>query len=256
MPLPPPAPEPRIPLHTASILTVTPVLNLDSEGRPLSFPRVLTGPDSAAWHVAAGDDLRMLFIISKCLVPTHSPTSTPTYFKNVVKEKLVVDTANIKRRVRGTAGGDRVTVPYCCSTATASMSLVKMLLNGVVSEDSIFGTLDVKNFYYGADIPEEHCPSLRIPLHHYPTSLLVELGLLDFVKKDKAGKPYVFADVKKCIPGLPQSGLLSQLRLIAHLESHGYYETPTPMLFRHITRSISFTLVVDDFGVKYSDVAD
>ena len=28
------------------------------------------------------------------------------------------------------------------------------------------------------------------------------------------------------------------------------------MLFRHVSRPISFTLVVGDFGVKYSDVAD
>ena len=71
-------PQPRLPLQSASVLTATQVLNLDTEGRPLSFPRVLTGPDSAAWHVAAGDDLRMLFVTSKCLVPTHSPSSTPT----------------------------------------------------------------------------------------------------------------------------------------------------------------------------------
>jgi hypothetical protein len=237
-------------------ITATPVLNLDDRGRPLSFPRVLTGPDGAAWLLAAGADLRMLFIESGCLVPTLSPSSTPTYFKNVVKEKFIGDTVDIKRRVRGTAGGDRVTVPYCCSTATASMLLVKKILNAVASEHSFFGMLNVANFYYGADIPEAHCPSLRIPLQHYPSDLLYELGLTDFVRTDRAGNPYVYADVKKCIPGLPQSGLLSQLRLISHLESHGYFETDTPMLFRHVSRPISFTLVVDDFGVKYSDITD
>ena len=136
------------------------------------------------------------------------------------------------------------------------MSLVKLFLNAVASENSFFGTLDVKIFYYGADIPEAHYPSIRIPLQYYPSALLAELGLTDFVRTDRAGKPYVYADVKKCIPGLPQSGLLSQLRLISHLEYHGYFETDTPMLFRHISRPISFTLVVDDFGVKYTDVED
>jgi hypothetical protein len=136
------------------------------------------------------------------------------------------------------------------------MSLVKLFLNAVASENSFFGTLDVKNFYYGADIPEAHCPSIRIPLQYYPSALLAELGLTDFVRTYRASKPYVYADVKKCIPALPQSGLLSQLRLISHLESHGYFETNTPMLFRHVTRPISFTLVAYDFGVKYSDVED
>ena len=58
------------------------------------------------------------------------------------------------------------------------------------------------------------------------------------------------------MPGLPQSGLLSQRRLITLLNSHGYTETTTPMLFRHSSRPITFTLVVDDFGVKYSSPSD
>ena len=52
--------------------------------------------------------------------------------------------------------------------------------------------------------------------------------------------------------GLPQAGLLSQQCLIAHLAKHGYHEcTRTKCLFRHATNGISFSLVVDDFGVKY-----
>jgi hypothetical protein len=35
------------------------------------------------------------------------------------------------------------------------------------------------------------------------------------------------------------------------LAPHGYYEvTKTPGLWKHITRPITFTLVVDDFGIK------
>jgi hypothetical protein len=66
------------------------------------------------------------------------------------------------------------------------------------------------------------------------------------------GKPFLFCDVLKTVPGLPQSGLLSQLRLVALLTQHGYSETSTPMLFRHHTHSTAFSLVVDDFLVRYS----
>ena len=55
--------------------------------------------------------------------------------------------------MRGTAGGGRVTVPYCCSTATASMSLVKLFLNAVASENSFFGMLDVKKKLMGLIFP-------------------------------------------------------------------------------------------------------
>ena len=38
---------------------------------------------------------------------------------------------------------------------------------------------------------------------------------------------------------------------------HGYFEvTHTPVLWRHITRPISFSLVLDLFCVKYIDKAD
>jgi hypothetical protein len=52
--------------------------------------------------------------------------------------------------------------------------------------------------------------------------------------------------------GLPQAGRLSQIRLIEHLARHGYHQCPnTPCLFRHRTRDTTFSLVVDDFGVRY-----
>jgi hypothetical protein len=35
------------------------------------------------------------------------------------------------------------------------------------------------------------------------------------------------------------------------MAKHGYKETRTPGIFLHETRPISFTLVVDDFGIKY-----
>lgn len=40
--------------------------------------------------------------------------------------------------------------------------------------------------------------------------------------------------------------------LVIHLKTHGYVQSQhTPGLFTHLTRPISFTLVVDDFGIKY-----
>ena len=52
--------------------------------------------------------------------------------------------------------------------------------------------------------------------------------------------------------GLPQSGILENKLLKERLAEHGYYKLPhTPDLFTHKTRPIWFTLVVDDFGIKY-----
>ena len=45
--------------------------------------------------------------------------------------------------------------------------------------------------------------------------------------------------------------------LVAHLEKFGYHKAPhTKDLFLRQTRNISFTLVVDDFGIKYTNKQD
>eukprot|EP01035_Chromulina_nebulosa_P069336 gene69336-biopygen23604 len=55
--------------------------------------------------------------------------------------------------------------------------------------------------------------------------------------------------------GLPHAGKIAQDNLIARLATHGYLQTGTTCLFRHITNGVAFTLVVDDFGVKFQDPA-
>jgi hypothetical protein len=57
--------------------------------------------------------------------------------------------------------------------------------------------------------------------------------------------------------GLHQAGCLSQLRLISHLAAHGYHQCPhTPCLFQHDTLDVTFSLVVDDFGIRYGSQSD
>ena len=52
--------------------------------------------------------------------------------------------------------------------------------------------------------------------------------------------------------GLPQAGLLAQQLLEGRLNDEGYYQsTIVPGLWKHESRPIQFTLVVDDFGVQY-----
>ena len=51
---------------------------------------------------------------------------------------------------------------------------------------------------------------------------------------------------------LPQSGILANKLLKEHLALHRYRELPhTTGLFKHNSRPVWFTLVVDNFGIKY-----
>jgi hypothetical protein len=68
----------------------------------------------------------------------------------------------------------------------------------------------------------------------------------------KAKKGCVYLEIRRAIYGQPQSGALANQLLCKRLAPFGYYEVPhTPGLWRHVTRPISFSLVVEDFGVKY-----
>ena len=67
-----------------------------------------------------------------------------------------------------------------------------------------------------------------------------------------AHKGFIYLEIQKAIYGLPQAGILANKLLRKRLAPHGYFEVAhTPGLWKHITRPIEFSLVVDDFGVKY-----
>ena len=66
-----------------------------------------------------------------------------------------------------------------------------------------------------------------------------------------AKNSFVYLEIRRAIYGLPKSGALTNKLLQKCLAPHGYYEVAhTPGLWRHVTRPISFSLVVDNFGVK------
>ena len=71
-------------------------------------------------------------------------------------------------------------------------------------------------------------------------------------KETKNGCIYIVAN--RGMYGLPQSGLLANQLLQKRLNKHGYFQSKlVPGLWSHKTRPIQFTLVVDDFCVKYVD---
>ena len=57
--------------------------------------------------------------------------------------------------------------------------------------------------------------------------------------------------------GLPHADKVSNDRLVKVLAEHGYRPDPhTNGLFVHDTNYIQFSLVIDDFGIKYTDKKD
>jgi hypothetical protein len=64
---------------------------------------------------------------------------------------------------------------------------------------------------------------------------------------------WVYIEVRKGMYGLKQAGLLANQLLQTRLAPFGYCPARhTPGLWLHKTRPISFTLIEDDFAVKYA----
>jgi hypothetical protein len=107
-------------------------------------------------------------------------------------------------------------------------------------------TMDISNFYLMTPLlrPEY----IRIRLTDLPDEIIKEYKL-----KDKAtAKGFIYLEVVKGMYGLPQAGLLANELLEKRLNKHGYYQSKlVPGSWKHKTRPMQFTLVVDDFGVKY-----
>jgi hypothetical protein len=91
-----------------------------------------------------------------------------------------------------------------------------------------------------------------MPLDLFPAWIQTQYDL-----KRLAYKGFVHLEMRRAVWGLPQARILANKRLRCKLALFGYFEhTKTPGLWYHATRPISFTLVVDDFGIKYVDQAD
>ena len=64
---------------------------------------------------------------------------------------------------------------------------------------------------------------------------------------------WFYIDIQKGILVLKQAGNISNDRLCTHIDKYGYAPFwHTPALCKHEARYIIFTLVVDDFGIKFA----
>ena len=106
-------------------------------------------------------------------------------------------------------------------------------------------TIDIGNFY--TNTPMDRYKYMRIHISKIPPEIIDEYNQLP-----KVCDGYVYFCIKKAIYGLKQSDTLAAKMLVKILNKRGYYQAKhTKGLWLHKTKNISFTLVVNNFGVKY-----
>jgi hypothetical protein len=145
---------------------------------------------------------------------------------------------------RITAGGNLIKYKEELSVRTADINTAKIHWNSVISTDA-YMCLDIGNFYLTAAL--EYYEYMRIPLALFSIWIIEQYDL-----KKHASNRFVHLEMRRAVWGLPQAGVLANKQLRWKLAPFGYYEcVNTPGLWYHVLHPISFTLVVDDFGVKY-----
>ena len=226
---------------------VPPTLNLDTTGAPLRYKTAKKGPNKDSWQTA--EDTEISRLLDTPVMYARHPHEQPadrrqdtTYYNPQVKEKIVDNEKTY--RIRGTIGGDRINYTGITKANTAALPVVKMLLQSVVSDDAQFMTIDIKDFYLNTALPRSEW--MRIPVRFLSDTILDKHNLRPFIHNGA-----ILFEVVRSLYGLPHAGKISQDELISHLAQHGYHQTSTPCLFRHTDNGITFTLVVDDFGVKF-----
>jgi hypothetical protein len=105
--------------------------------------------------------------------------------------------------------------------------------------------MDIKNYYLGTPLP--HFEYMKMLLSRFPEEIVdkFNLGAL-------AVDGWVHIEIRICMYGLKQAGLLANQLLQTRVAPFGYYPARhTPGLWIHKTRPIALSLIVDDFAVKY-----
>ena len=106
-------------------------------------------------------------------------------------------------------------------------------------------TIDKKDFYLNN--PKARYEYMRLKLCDILEEVIKHYNLATKVKSDG----YVYIEIRQGMYGLPQSGILSQQLLEKRLNAEGYnQDTRVPVLWKHTWHPITFTLCVDNFGVK------
>lgn len=224
-------------------------------GELAEYSKLRTSSMGSEWEAAAADEFGRL---AQGNLP-HMPTGTDTihfihvsqlpkgriatYAKFVSADKP--NKANIYR-IRLTVGGDRIIYEGIVSTKTADLTCTKIIINSVLSTDGArYMTVDIKDFYLKT--PMATYEYMRIAVRDIPATIMEQYNLHDLVHNG-----YVYVEIRKGMYGLPHAGRIANDRLVKMLESHGYIQAEhTHGLFTHKTRPVTFSLVVDDFGVKY-----
>jgi hypothetical protein len=124
-------------------------------------------------------------------------------------------------------GGDRFDYSGDVATSTADIATFKILINSTLStEDAAMMMMDIKNYYLSTPLPRFEY--MKMLLSRFPEEIIQKYNLSAL-----AVDGWVYIEVRKCMFGLKQAGILANQLLQTRLAPFGYYparHTPGTMV--------------------------
>ena len=103
----------------------------------------------------------------------------------------------------------------------------------------------IRNFYL-CD-PMDRYEYMKMPISLFPEHIIQQ-----FYLKNKVKNGFIYLETRRSNYVFPQAGMPAKIYLKETLAPHGYYGVPhTSGIWKYISRPVQFSLVVNNFGVKY-----
>ena len=233
-------------------------------GKVENIDSLLNGPDSLIWTQSLSNEwgrctqgLRKSRSISEqiagnntmfFILPHQVPAGRKVTYANFVCTMRPGKTEVY--RLRMTVGGDRLDAYQDVRSPAIGLIDTKLHLNSVISDAHLgarYCTGDIKDFFLVSDMVIYQY--MRIHRKYLTPEVIAEYNLTEDYFDAKG---YIYVEIRKGMYGLKEAAILAYDQLKAHLAPYGYHPVPhTPGLWRHTDRRTTFTLAVDDFGIKY-----
>jgi hypothetical protein len=238
-------------------------------GRAETIDSLLRGPDQSTWTTSLANEWarcaqglvanrpaasqitgnQTIFFITPSQVPAGRKVTYANFVCTMRPGKAE------PYRIRMTVGGDRLDAYQDVRSPAVGITDTKLHINSTISDakhGARYCTGDLKDFFLVSEM--KIFQYMRVHQRYVPREIIDAYGL---TAAHFDSKGYAYLEIRKGMYGLKEASILAYDQLKEHLAPYGYSPVRfTPGLWRHKTRRTTFTLAVDDFGIKYFSKAD
>jgi hypothetical protein len=238
-------------------------------GRAENIDSLLRGPDTVTWTTSLTNEWarcaqgiignrpsaahiignQTIFFIFPSQVPAGRKVTYATFVCAMRPGKAE------PYRIRMTVGGDRLDAYQDVRSPAVGITDTKLHINSTTSDakdGARYCTGDLKDFFLVSQMKK--IQYMRVHRRYIPQEIMDAYGLTE-AHFDSKG--YAYLEIRKGMYGLKEASVLAYDQLKEHLAPYGYAPVRfTPGLWKHNERRTTFTLAIDDFGIKYFHKAD